>query len=169
MTKKKVLLSESRVKEILDIDDFRHMTKNGAIEFVSMMSQMEPEVALKALEQFPDLAKTVASWASDYKDTMVKALDVNAEESKQIIASLQATIDQLNDRLGRDDLSSEEFRGIVDGARTIQEMILKLHEGNQKHDINVLRIGVSTLAVLGAIVVTALGASGRIKGPTFKG
>ena len=143
------------------------MTKSGAIEFVSMMSQMEPEVALKALEQFPNLARTAASWASDYKETMVKALDVNADESKHVLASLQATLDQLNSRLGRDDLSTEDLKVIVDGICGIQEMVLRLHEGNQKHGINVLQMGVSALVVLGAIVLVGLGASGRIKVPTI--
>ena len=168
MKEKETLLSEDRVKEILGIDDFRRMTKSGAIEFVSMMSQMEPEVALKALEQFPDLARTAVSWASDYKETMVKVLDVNADESKRILASLQATLDQLNSRLGRDDLSSEDLKLIVDGICKIQEMTLRLHEGNQKHGINVLHMGVRALAVLGAVVLVGLGASGRIKVPTIK-
>lgn len=168
MKAKETLLSEDRVKEILGIDDFRRMTKSGAIEFVSMMSQMEPEVALKALEQFPNLARTAASWASDYKETMVKALDVSADESKHVLASLQATLDQLNSRLGRDDLSTEDLKVIVDGICGIQEMVLRLHEGNQKHGINVLQMGVSALVVLGAIVLVGLGASGRIKVPTIK-
>lgn len=168
MTKMDTLLSESRVKEILGIDDFRHMTKDGAVEFVSMMAQMEPEVALKALEQFPELAKTAVSWAGDYKETMLKVLDVNSEESKGIIASLQATLECMNRRLENDDLSSEDFKILVDSICKIQDQMLRLHESNQKHGINVLQMGLKALMVLGGVLLIGLGASGRIKVPSIK-
>lgn len=166
--KKSALLSESAVKDILGIDDFRHMTKDGAIEFVSLMSQMEPEVALKALEQFPDLAKTTISWANNFKDTMINAINVNTEESKQIFASLQPTLDLLNKQLEREDLSADDHRVIIECVCMIQDRFIHLHESNQKHNLKVLQMGLYALSILGFTLLAGLGASGRIKMPTFK-
>lgn len=166
--KTKTLLSEKDVKDILKIDDFRHMTKEGAIEFVSLMPQMEPEVALKALEQFPDLVKAALSWANDYKETMIRALDANAEESKMIIESLQTTLDRLNKQLEREDLTSNDYKLLIDSICTIQNRMIELHKTDQKYNINVLQMGLRALTVLGTIVLIGLGASGRIKMPTLK-
>ena len=53
-------MSEKKVLKKLGIPDFRHMTKDKVVKFVSLLPNMDPEVAKKALEQFPafaDLAK----------------------------------------------------------------------------------------------------------------
>ena len=51
-------LTEQKVLKKLDIDDFRHLTKDKVITMASMLDRMNPEVAKKALEQFPDFAAT---------------------------------------------------------------------------------------------------------------
>ena len=44
-------LSEKKVLKKLGIPDFRHMTKDKVMGFASMLNQMDPEVAKKALEK----------------------------------------------------------------------------------------------------------------------
>ena len=51
------MLSEAQVLKKLNIPDFRHLSKDNVMSFVSMIDKMDPEVAKKALEQFPDFAK----------------------------------------------------------------------------------------------------------------
>lgn len=43
-------LTEKQVLRKLGISDFRHMTKDKVVRFVSMLPYMDPEVAKKALE-----------------------------------------------------------------------------------------------------------------------
>ena len=43
-------MTEDKVLRKLDIPDFRHMTKDKVVSFVSMLPQMDPEVAKCALE-----------------------------------------------------------------------------------------------------------------------
>ena len=50
-------LTERQVLEKLDIPDFRHITKDKVMEFASMLNKMEPDVAKKAIEQFPEFAR----------------------------------------------------------------------------------------------------------------
>ena len=47
--KPKRLLSEEDVKHMLGIENFRQLDKKTTIEFISSISQMDPEVAVKAL------------------------------------------------------------------------------------------------------------------------
>ena len=49
-------LTEQKVLKKLGIPDFRHMTKDKVVRFASMLPKMNPEVAKKALEQFPEFA-----------------------------------------------------------------------------------------------------------------
>ena len=46
-------LIEAKVLTKLGIPDFRHLTKDKVVSFVSMLPHMDTEVAKMALEQFP--------------------------------------------------------------------------------------------------------------------
>ena len=48
-----------------------------------MLQNMEPEVAKKALEQFPEFAKMMLEVMLEYKSVFEKALDDNSASSKQ--------------------------------------------------------------------------------------
>ena len=63
----KRMLTEQQVLKKMDIPDFRHVTKDKIITFASMLPNMDPEVAKKALEQFPDFAKTSLEVMKEYK------------------------------------------------------------------------------------------------------
>ncbi len=52
----KKIMDEKEVKEILKIDDFRKMSKNKIVEFVSMLPKMDKEVALASINKFPNYA-----------------------------------------------------------------------------------------------------------------
>ena len=54
-------LTEAKVLTKLGIPDFRHLTKDKVVSFVSMLPHMDPEVAKKALEQFPEFSSTALS------------------------------------------------------------------------------------------------------------
>ena len=60
------LLSEQQVLRKLGIKDFRNMTKAKVIHLASMLDKMDPEVAKKALEQFPEFAKTTSEMLHEY-------------------------------------------------------------------------------------------------------
>lgn len=52
------MMNEQKVLKKLDIPDFRHLTKDKVIKMASMLDKMDPEVAKKAIEQFPEFANT---------------------------------------------------------------------------------------------------------------
>ena len=52
-------LSEQKVLKQLKIDNFRQLSKDTIMKFASSINQMDPEVAKKALEQFPEFATVV--------------------------------------------------------------------------------------------------------------
>lgn len=56
------MITETEALKSLDISDFRHPTKDTMIKMVSMLDQMDPEVAEKILEQFPEFASTAREY-----------------------------------------------------------------------------------------------------------
>jgi hypothetical protein len=60
-------LIEREVLQQWNIPDFRHITKDKIMTFASMLHNIEPEVAKKALEQFTEFAKMAES-----KDTKTR-------------------------------------------------------------------------------------------------
>ena len=65
-------LTEQKVLKKLNIEDFRHLTKDKVITMASMLDKMDPEVAKKALEQFPQFSNVVKEMLIGYKDTLEK-------------------------------------------------------------------------------------------------
>lgn len=89
-------MTDIEVLNALGIDDFRHMTKEKVISFASLLDQMDPQVAEKALEQFPNFAGTVASLAMDYKDFLNTTTNNNTGLAMASITVCQNIIDCLS-------------------------------------------------------------------------
>ena len=70
-------LSEKKVLKKLGIDDFTQMTKNQIIDLAGMMDRMSPEVAQKAMEQFPEFSNASREMLLDYKDSLDKTIASN--------------------------------------------------------------------------------------------
>ena len=49
-------LTETQVLNKIGKPDFRHITKEDVVSLVSMLPQMDVEVAKKVIEQFPEYA-----------------------------------------------------------------------------------------------------------------
>ena len=92
-------LTEANVLKKLDIEDFRHLTKDKVITMASMLDRMDPEVAKKALEQFPEFAKTTKEMLIEYKDTLDKGLQNNKDSVQAYYDACQSIIDSLQKQL----------------------------------------------------------------------
>ena len=97
-------LTEQKVLKKLGIEDFRHLSKDKVIMMASMLDRMEPEVAKKAIEQFPQFSDTMKELLLDYKNVLDKALDENTESVNSFYESCNITISSLQKILEKDDL-----------------------------------------------------------------
>ena len=117
-------LTEQKVLRKLDIPDFRHLTKDKVVSFVSMLPQMDPEVAKCALEQFPAFAETSLAVVSCLKESMEAIVSGNAENMAEFNARCQDALTALEAELAREDLArragSTELC-VVEGDRALTE------------------------------------------------
>jgi len=92
-------LTEQQVLSQLNIPNFRYITKDKIMTFASMLQNMEPEVAKKALEQFPEFARMMLEVIHDYKDVLDKALTNNTASVKQCYDMYNVVLETLKNVL----------------------------------------------------------------------
>ena len=79
--------TEQQVLKKLDIPDFRHLTKEKVIAFATMVPKMNPEVAKKALEQFPNFASTSLDVLKEYRSVIQEAMEDDRESMRSCYAA----------------------------------------------------------------------------------
>ena len=60
----RTLVSVEQVKKALNIESFRNISKEKIMEFVSLIPNMDREIAIKIIEQYPvfaELSKSILS------------------------------------------------------------------------------------------------------------
>ena len=161
-------LTERDVLQQLDILDFRHITKDKLMTFASMLQNMEPEVAKKALEQFPEFAKMTLNVLKDYKGVMEKTLDENSESNKQCFDIYHEVVDALKSCLAKDDLPFEEKKYFIEKMMEVAKMAESKDSENKGFNWKVITLG--AIAVFSAIGIGAsiLGGNTNIKLPIPK-
>ena len=147
-------LTEAKVLRKLDIPDFRHLTKDKVVSFVSMLPQMDPDVAKRALEQFPAFAETSLAIVGCLKDSLGSLVSGNAENMTEFNARCQESLEALEEELKRENLSDEGRKLVIDGILGIIEAVGEKDSEN-KEFLSGLFNGV---LVVGALVLLCLAA-----------
>ena len=161
-------LTEVEVLKQLNIPDFRHITKDKVMSFASMLQNMRPEVAKKALEQFPGFAKIAYDVMKDYKGVMEKTLDESSASSKQCFEIYSEVTDALKNCLSKEDISFEEKKYYIDKMMEIAQMAESKDSENKGFNWKIVTLGAfAVIAVIG-IGASILGGNTNIKLPTPK-
>lgn len=159
------LYGEEAVKKMLGIESFRQLSGPRIVEFVNMIPQMEPEVAIKALGQFPELMKGMLGLAEEGKSAYVAALDANEKSSEATLTRMDAIIDIFRAQLDRDDLTPEERNHINDCLMRLNADNVEVHKMNQDLIWRGLKVAAGIVGTCVIAGVAVLGGSGRIKMP----
>lgn len=147
------MMSEEKVLKKLDIVDFRHLTKDKVIKMASMLDKMDPEVAKKALEQFPEFANTTKEMLKDYKESLDKGLESNNESVAKVYDSYNAIIAALQKELENEELTFEQKKYIIEQMKDVAEKVDKKDSENKKFIAGMATL--ATIVVGGTIAVLA--------------
>lgn len=161
-------LTEQKVLNKLDIEDFRHLTKDKVITMVSMLDKMDPEVAKKALEQFPEFAKTTKEMLVEYMQKLDKGLEENSESVQKCYDTYGAIILSLQKELEKENLSFEEKKYIIEQMKEIADKVDKKDSENKKFIWAMSGMGMLALTGAVAILASALGGNTQIETDDIK-
>lgn len=159
------LLTEQNVLRKLGIEDFRQLNKEKSIHFISMLDKMEPEVAKRALEQFPEFSNISKEILSEYKNTLDKGIESNNASIKRVYDNYNVIILSLQKELERTDLSFDEKVYILEQMKDIVSKIDKKDSENKKWLKGMAVVG-GVIALTGiAVLCVALGGAFDAKTP----
>lgn len=156
-------LGEQKVLRKLGIEDFRHLTKDKVITMASMIDKMDPEVAKKALEQFPDFSNTTKEIVKEYKDTLDKGLESNRESVQSYYDQCKSIIKILEKQLESENLSFEERKYIIDKMFEIQKMMGEKDSENKKFITALALASATTACIAMTVLASALGGNTKIE------
>ena len=152
--------NEGELKRALEIDTWRNLSRDKMIKFVAMMPDMDKELALKVVEQFPDFKNFVSGALDVIGQRYESALNHNKQSQDNFHQSIRETREILKRELEKDDLTWEQKKHILD---LIMET-LKLESAKDSENKRFLDslFGKVTLVTAAAIAVGATVLGGRV-------
>lgn len=145
-------LSEQQALEKLGVNSFREISKNNILDFMSTLPDMDREVAIKALEQFPEFSKCTISALSDYKEMLLSALENEKTGHESACEAYMITINSLKKLLETDNLSFNQKMKIAEKMNELGDKISKETDGHREWLLSALDVAGKTC--LGFICVT---------------
>lgn len=161
-------LTEKQVLNKLDIPDFRHLSKEKIMTFFSMLSNMDPEVAKKAIEQFPSYADAVKEVVSEYMTFFTKALSDNNESVQAYYSICNAILKQLSKMLEKDELSFEEKSYIIEKMMEIESRVNEKDTENKRHRLRICAFVATGFVIVIAGLAAVLGVNSGFSVPYLK-
>jgi hypothetical protein len=155
-------MSEKKVLKKLGISDFRHMTKEKVVKFASMLPNMDPEVAKKALEQFPTFKELASDIVTQYKEIIDKAIDENAVSSKTFYDVCNSIIQSLQKELEEDNITSEDRERIEDKMIQVAQMIGEKDSENKGFLLKCIGLGTFAITCICGAAAAILGSNTQI-------
>jgi hypothetical protein len=157
------MMSEAKVLKKLDIADFRHLTKDKVIKMASMLDKMDPEVAKKALEQFPEFANTTKEMLTEYKVSLDKGLESNNESVKALYDTYNAIITSLQKKLENENLTFEQKKYIIEQMKDVAEKVDKKDTENKRFIAYMATLATIVVGGTVAVLASVLGGNTQIE------
>ena len=155
-------LSEQKVLKQLKIDNFRQLSKDTVMKFASSINQMDPEVAKKALEQFPEFATVVKEAITGYKEAAIDAVSKANEDHKELISMIKSEYQILLEMLSDDNLTVDEKLKILDRIDELQNKVSKENKEMRNYQLKVLGGVFATISVGILALAATLGGNAQI-------
>lgn len=163
------MTSTEDVKRALGIDSFRNLSKDKIIEFVSAIPNMDKDVAMKIIDQFPSYTESATNMITQLNTICDNVLKENGESRKDAIEAYKKVLTDLGELLKKDNISPEERAVITDKMLTIADRISSKDTENKEFLANLIKC--SATIVGGALLLGAVILGVNVKGtkiPTLK-
>lgn len=156
------ILTEQEVKDALGISSFRNMSKEKIMEFVSLIPNMDKDVAIAVVNQFPaysTMAKCIVEELTKSCDTAMKE---NTSSQQQVLSAYRKILDDLGEVLKRENITPEERESI---SEKMIYVAIKMDAKDTENKTFISWLQKNKNYVLGAVAVIG----GVILGVNIKG
>ncbi|MCB4943710.1 hypothetical protein LGV92_06415 [Streptococcus mutans] len=159
----KALVSVEEVKNALNIESFRNLSKDKVMEFISLIPNMDKDLAIKIVEQFPSYADYSQNIVKQLNMLCEKALDRNDNGQKEAIEAYRKVLDELSVLLQKEETSVDERKYITEQMIATADKIAAKDTENKEFLEKIIKCG--SYVALGVLVIgaTILGVNVRGK------
>lgn len=160
---------EVEVKDALGLPDWRHLSKAHVRQLLSMMSEMDTEVALNILGQLPDITAFARMAMDDVEKAHAAALVSNSRSMEMVHEIQMERLAILKNELGKDLTPSERLH-ILNEVRDVHASALLKDTENKEFQSGQLDKRISSIVAGVALVVTLVlaAATAGSKRPVIK-
>lgn len=151
------LVSEQEVKDIIGITDFRSIPKNKLIEFVSSIPDMEKEVAIKCIEQFPKFADYSKEMVVQLKDVAGGIVNSGDKSRRDAVEAYNKILDDLSHRLEKRWIPRKERIYIIETMVDVANKIAELDREHKAFLKDIMRFFGQGVAALAGAAVALIG------------
>lgn len=150
------LLTEKNIKKKLKVNDFSQLTKEKTEQLVTLLPEMEPEVAMKMIEQFPEFSKLAASMVGYLKETVKLVLAENRDSADHAFRAYQFLLNDFSVQLKKPFISTKEKHHITEKMIEVADRIAALDAENknffQKVAVGFGAAALAVVAIAGAVI-----------------
>ena len=147
--------SDVEIKSALGIESWRNLSKDNFIGFLERLPEVDPEVALKLIDQIPDITMLARGVLDDAEKAYEAALTSNARGQEMVqevhlerFAILKAELDK--------DLTPEQWMRVLDDMGEVNSNALSKDSENKRFISEQLEKKLAAAAGLAAAAVIAV-------------
>lgn len=153
---KNTLMTQEEVKKALGITDFRSIKKEQLIEFVSVIPNMDKDVAIDCIAQFPEFKNYSLTIVSQLYQLCDKAIESDNKDIQQAIDGYKLILSELQKQLNKRLITQHRKSKIIKEMVDVTDKIAELERDKITFKGNVLKlagaIGSFALAIGGALL-----------------
>ena len=150
-------INEKDLLKMLDIPTFRHMTKDKLASFVSALPDTDPEVAKKALEQFPDLSTAVTEIVGHYKGIISECLAGSDADTQLCLETCAAIASTIQSELKNPELTNEQRESLIDKSMQLVQQMREIDADGKRFRAHVAYAALFALCIAAATLASVLG------------
>lgn len=154
---KNFLVSEDDVKKALNIENFRNISKDKIMEFVSLIPQMDKDVAMAIINQFPAYSESALNMIMQLNVMCDKLLASNKASQTDAIEAYKKVLETLRESILKDDITPEERDKITKQMIEVADKISAKDTENKKFLKDLFKTGAGVLSVVIVVGATILG------------
>lgn len=150
------LATEQEVLDKFGWKDFRNMNSKDLIKFVSSLPDMDREVAIKCIEQFPEFSKYGGKILDIITKSFENTVKTNKDLADEVIQTYRDILDSLKKELRKRNLTPEDRSRITEMMVDVADRIAEIDKSHQHFHELIIKavgtVGVAALAMAGALI-----------------
>ena len=160
-------IDEKDLLKMLGIPSFRHMSKGKLASFVSALPDIDPDVAKKALEQFPDLSTAITEIVGHYAGIVSECLAGSDADTRLCLETCASIIDSIQRELETERLAFEQREMLIGQSLELVQIMRSIDADGKRFRAHIIYASSIAVGLVAAALVSVLGGKTDLSLPSL--